>query len=142
MSSFRSLTTAAGAALTIVALAAVPAAAQSGDQRTPDARDAGTPAAVSPMADDVRTPDARDASAPAAADPAPEPGAQDVRTPDARDAALGATPVVVHVEPKGNDSGMSWDSAAIGALLAVGLLTAAAGAVTLVSRRRAPRPAV
>ena len=36
---------------------------------------------------------------------------------------------------------MSWDSAAIGALIAAGLLVSIAGAVALVSRRRAPRRA-
>jgi hypothetical protein len=34
---------------------------------------------------------------------------------------------------------MSWDSAAIGALIAAGLLSILGGAAVLVSRRRAPR---
>jgi hypothetical protein len=65
---------------------------------------------------------------------------QDLRSPDTRDAAEGRTaPVVVRVD-RVSDTGLSWDSAGIGALVTAGLLTALAGAFLLVSRRR--RPAV
>ena len=124
MSRIQRLTNSAATALLVAVFACGPAAAQSQDMRTPDARDAATPTRVT--------------SSPA------EPALQDVRSPDARDAAEVATPVVVQVQPDA-DSGMSWDSAAIGALIAAGLLVAIAGAVALVSRRRAPgraRPAV
>ena len=120
MSRIQRLITAASATLLVAALAG-PAYAQSDDVRSPDAIDAGTPAAVAP---------------------APAADVLDARSPDARDAAAGATPVVVHVEPDADDGGMSWDSAAIGALIGAGLLAAFAGIATLVSRRRTPRPAV
>ena len=119
MSRIQRLITAASATLLVAALAG-PAYAQSDDVRSPDAIDAGTPAAVAP---------------------APAADVLDARSPDARDAAA-ASRVVVHVEPDADDGGMSWDSAAIGALIGAGLLAAFAGIATLVSRRRTPRPAV
>ena len=65
---------------------------------------------------------------------------QDLRSPDARDAAT-RVPVVVRVAPAAPaDSGLSWDSAAIGALAGAGLLISMAGGGLLVVRRR-PRPA-
>ncbi len=64
----------------------------------------------------------------------------DHRSPDARAAGEGSTPVVVQVQAE-PDTGLSWDSAAIGALAAAGLLISLAGATALVSRRRT-RPAV
>jgi hypothetical protein len=109
------LTTAAGTLLVATAVATAPAAAQSHqDLRSPDARDA-----------------ARQAVRPH----------QDLRSPDARDAATRVTPVVVRVA--GPDSGLEWDSAAIGALAGAGLLISIAGGGVLIARRRprAARPA-
>ena len=115
MSRIHRLTTTGTAALAAAALAAAPAAAVQDDLRTPDARDAGLPAVVTPQ------------------------DGADLRTPDARDAGAGATPVVVRVTQP--DTGISWDSAAIGAIAAAGLLISAAGTAGLVSRRRT-RPAI
>ena len=119
MSRIRRLTTIAVGTLAAAALAAGPAVAQSDDLRSPDARAAGEPVVTAPA----------------------DPGAQDLRTPDARAAGKGATPVVVHVDRAADDSGVSWDSAAIGALIASGVLIALPGAVMLLGRRRT-RPAV
>jgi hypothetical protein len=115
MSRIHRLTTAAGTALAVAALAAGSASAQSQDLRSPDTRDAAEgryPAVVH----------------------------QDLTSPDARDAAERRTPVIVRVG-RSADTGMSWDSAAIGALAAAGLLISLAGAGALVSRRRV-RPVV
>jgi hypothetical protein len=136
MSRIHRLTTVVGTALLVAGLAAGPAVAQSGDVRSPDARDAGTPAVV--QSGDVRSPDARDAGTPAVRAPSAQPAAHDVRSPDARDAADGGTPVVVQVH-EAPSTGVRWDSAAVGALIAAGLLVALAGVMTLVSRRRTPR---
>ena len=113
------LTTAASTVLLVAVFAASPAWAQTQDLRSPDARDA--------AAGHVKT--------------APVAGSEDLRSPDARVPAERTTPVVVRVEQE-PDAGMSWDSAAIGALIAAGLLVALAGAATLVARRRSPRRAV
>jgi hypothetical protein len=92
------------------------------------------PAAAATGYQDLRSPDARDAATRSAAP------AQDLRSPDARDAATRtATPVVVRVAPTA-DSGLEWDSAAIGALASAGLLISLAGGGVLVTRRR-PRGA-
>ena len=65
---------------------------------------------------------------------------QDLRMPDTRDVAEGrvpaASPVVVRVQG-GPDTGLSWDSAVIGALAGAGLLVSAGGGVLLVNRRHA-----
>jgi hypothetical protein len=111
------ITSVAGAVLAAAAFAA-PAAAQNQDLRSPDARDA----------------------AAAAMSPSPS---QDLRSPDARDAATrSVTPVVVRVSRPG-DTGLAWDSAAIGALAGAGLLISLAGGGMLITRRRpsAVRPA-
>ena len=146
MSRIQTLTTLASTVLLAVALGAGPAYAQSDDLRSADARDAGTPAAVgtevpASLGSDLRTADARDAGTPAAVTAeAPASPGSDLRTADAREGAATATPVVVQVASD-PDTGMSWDSAAIGALIAAGLLVSLAGMAVLVSRRRAPRHA-
>ena len=94
---------------------------------------------------DLRSPDARDAAAGRLATTTP-PASQDFRSPDARDAAEGRKPgpvpliVRVPAEPAQADNGVDWNSVAIGALTAAGLLFALAGAFALVSHRRAPKP--
>jgi hypothetical protein len=66
---------------------------------------------------------------------------QDLRMPDTRDVAEGRVapaspaPVVVRVQ-RGSDSGLSWDSAVIGAIGGAGVLACASGGVLLVARRR------
>jgi hypothetical protein len=110
--------------LAALALTAGPAGAQQ-DLRSPDARDA---ALNSSIADAMAS--------------APE--SQDLRSPDTRDAATHRrAPVVVNVQrvpaPE-SDSGLSWDSAGIGALIAAGLFASIAGAVVLIGRRRPHGP--
>jgi hypothetical protein len=79
-------------------------------------------------------------SAGAAASPALAAPHQDLRMPDTRDIAEGrvpatpARPVVVRIE-RGADTGLSWDSAIIGAIAGAGLLVSASGGVLLVTRR-------
>jgi hypothetical protein len=139
MSRIHRLTTTAGTVLVVATLgAAGPAWAQSQDLRSPDAREASVAASTTPGAQgqDPRSADARDAGI---AGTTSATHVQDLRTPDARAAGEG-TPVVVHVEPAADD-GMSWDSAAVGALIAAGALISLAGIAALVSRRRT-RPAV
>lgn len=61
--------------------------------------------------------------------------------PDTRDVAAGrwppttTRPVVVRLE-RGPDTGLSWDSALVGAIAGAGLLASATGGVLLVARRR------
>jgi hypothetical protein len=155
MSRTHRLTTTAGTVLAVAALAAGPAWGQSQDLRSPDTRDAAqgrwpvshqdlrSPDAVdaarasSPAGttvQDLRSPDTQDAANgrwPVASTDTP----QDLRSPDARDAAERRTPVIVRVE-RPVDTGLSWDSAAVGALASAGLLFALAGIALLVSRRR------
>jgi len=112
MSRIHRLITIAAAAIAIAAMGAGPAlgATAAQDLRSPDARDGAT-LSTSPS-QDLRSPDARDSGAPAA-----------------------TTPVVVEVPARG-DSGLDWDSVAIGALMSAGLLFSVGG-VLLVTRRRA-----
>ena len=139
MSRIHRLTTAAGTALAVAALAAGPASAQSQDLRSPDTRDAAAGRYPAVVHQDLRSPDARDAAEGRYPAASPEPR-QDLRSPDARDAAEHRTPVIVRVE-RSEATGMSWDSAAIGALAAAGLLISLAGVGALVTRRRV-RPVV
>jgi hypothetical protein len=91
------------------------------------------PAVAAGPPQDLRSPDARDAAVRSVTSP------QDLRSPDARDASTRTvTPVVVRVA--GTDSGLEWDSAAIGALAGAGLLISLAGGGVLITRRR-PRAA-
>ena len=80
---------------------------------------------------DLRSPDARDAAAAAVS----ASGTQDLRSPDARDAAERRAPVVVRVD-RSPQSGISWDSAGIGALVSAGIMFSLVGAFVLVTRRR------
>jgi len=141
------LITATSSALVVAALAAGPAAAQSQDLRSPDARDAAAgrlPTTAQVASQDLRSPDARDAAGRPAA--TTQVASQDLRSPDARDAAdgrkPGPVPVIVRVpaESPQVDDGVDWDSVAIGALTAAGLLFALAGMFALVSHHRAPKP--
>jgi hypothetical protein len=88
---------------------------------------------------DLRSPDARDAARAITQSP-PAEARQDLRSPDARDAAERA-PVVVRVEPPA-DTGLSWDSVGIGALIGAGLMFSVAGAYMLIGRRRTHGPHV
>jgi hypothetical protein len=60
---------------------------------------------------------------------------QDLRSPDARDAAERRAPVVVRVD-RAPDTGISWDSAGIGALVSAGIVFSLVGAFVLATRRR------
>jgi hypothetical protein len=79
---------------------------------------------------DLRSPDARDAAR--AAGPYHR---QDLRSPDARDAAERRAPTIVRVD-RSPRSGISWDSAGIGALVSAGIMFSLVGAFVLVTRRR------
>jgi hypothetical protein len=131
MSRIHRLITIAGAAVAIAAMGAGPAlgATAGQDLRSPDARD-GAALSVS-TSQDLRSPDARDGATPSTSP------SQDLRSADARDVGAPAptTPVVVEVPARG-DSGLNWDSVAIGALMSAGLLFSVGG-VLLVTRRRA-----
>jgi hypothetical protein len=116
------LFTTTGSVLAIAAIAAGPAAAHPGDRISPDALDAGAGRYLGSGAPDVRSLGS---------------AGPDRRSPDARDAAT-RVPVVIHwaAAPAAPDSGLSWDSAAIGALAGTGLLVSLAGGGLLVVRRR------
>jgi opacity protein-like surface antigen len=87
------------------------------DLRSPDARDAGTAAAVRSARVDLRSPDARDA---------------------ARGVSTGtvSAPTVEVV----SDNGFDWSSAAIGAGAILGLILVLGGGALLVSTRRRQHP--
>jgi hypothetical protein len=120
MPSIQRLTAATGSVLVAAAIAATPASARV--EWTPPS--------------DLRSPDARDAATrPVPATP-PSGISQDLRSPDARDAATRPT-VVVRVAPAPPQTGLSWDSAAIGALAGAGLLISIAGGGLVLVRRRA-----
>jgi hypothetical protein len=113
------LTTTAAALLATAAFVA-PAGAQTQDLRSPDTRDAATPAQVAP--------------------------AQDLRSPDARDVAAGRVSPTVVITPApqqvvaDSSSGFDWGSAAIGAAGILGLLAITAGGVLLVRRHHGSGP--
>jgi hypothetical protein len=134
------LITTTGSVLAIAAITAGPAAARSTDLRSPDARDAAAGRYLGSVHADLRSPDARDAASGRYLGSVHA----DLRSPDARDAAT-RTPVIVRVVPgpAASDPGLSWDSAAIGALAGAGLLVSMAGGGLLVVRRRShvARPA-
>jgi hypothetical protein len=125
------------AALAIaLAAVAVPAADARPDGPTPELRStslAGTAGSV-----DLRTPDARDAGTPAAT-----PKLQDQRSPDARDAATRAVTGRVPTAPVADGSSCtSWDDVAIvGGGAAAGLLLLGSGAIVTTRRRDAARKA-
>jgi hypothetical protein len=95
------------------------------------------PAGAAPA--DLRTEAARDAGV-GAVSGAGAPGPQDLRSPDARDGTGTRTPVVpdpvvVRVSQPSAE-GISWASAAVGALIASGLLITLAGGGMVATRRR------
>jgi hypothetical protein len=119
----------------VIAAGLVPAGAQAAqDLPSPDTRDA---AAMVESRQDLRSPDTRDAAALVES-------RQDLRSPDTRDAAErnGFAPgrsVVVSVSrsvPAAAD-GFEWGDAGIGAVVTLGLMGAAGGALLAVGRRRA-----
>jgi hypothetical protein len=126
MSRTRRLIAVTSSMLAAAALAAGPAPAD------PHAQDAHERAVAAHQ--DLRSPDTRDAADGIGVGVVAT--SQDLRSPDTRDFAEGRrAPVVVRVD-RAPDSGLSWDSAGIGALVTAGLLFALAGGIALVTRHR------
>jgi hypothetical protein len=131
------LATSAAVALTGVGPAAPGTALGIPDSKSADAVDAAPAAAAAPYrVDDARSPDAVDAAT--AGSPA-----VDRRSPDAVDAAAAATPAPAQsykpVTPSTasvqTSAGFDWDSAAIGAGGAIGLLAVSVGTGLALRRR-------
>jgi hypothetical protein len=147
----RSGLTAALAAAAMLA-AAAPAQSMPSDLRTPDARDAGTPAyggsyrpVVPKSGEDhvaLEAALAQEAYYESHRATAPVTG-HDVRTIDARDAADAPGGAVTRVTAPAtpapaSSSDFEWGDAAIGAGSAIGLVLVLAGGVAVISRRRTP----